>query len=149
MTNQSRSIWARSSNHILGEFIARRAYCVGTPLIFLFVRRLSVCPSVRPSVTLSSGPGFCETCMPGTQSAFKTGSVCDVLQNMRAAKTIRVSLSIPVSLEIPHMDILQTISRIPVLWRWLAKFEWFLHNRSFGSPLPCASAGVIYLIQMV
>ena len=28
-------------------FIARRAYCVGTPLIFLFVRRLSV---RRPSV---------------------------------------------------------------------------------------------------
>ena len=58
------------------------------------VRPSSVC---RLSVTLSSGHGFCETCMPGTQSAFKTGSVWDILQNMVAAtKTIRMShLTIP------------------------------------------------------
>ena len=65
------------------------------------VRPSSVCLSVRPSVTLSSGPGFCETCMPGTQSAFKTGSVRDILQNLVPTKTIRVShLPIPVSPEI-------------------------------------------------
>ena len=32
------------------ELIARRAYCVGTPLIFMFVCLLSVRLSVRPSV---------------------------------------------------------------------------------------------------
>ena len=89
----------RAENIINRKIIARRAYCVGTPLIFLFVRRLSVV--VCLSVTLSSGSEFCETCMPGTQSAFKTGSVRDILQNLVPTKTILVShLPIPVSPEI-------------------------------------------------
>ena len=69
------------------EIIARRAYCVGTSLISLFVRRR---PSSRP-VTLSSGPGFCKRCMPGARFASKTGSVCDILRNLTLWKTIRMS----------------------------------------------------------
>ena len=71
------------------SLIARRAYCVGTSLISVFVRRRP--SSVCLSVTLSSGPGFCKRCMPGARFAFKTGSVWDILQNLTLWKTIRMS----------------------------------------------------------
>jgi hypothetical protein len=81
--------WSQTATRTSNIIIARRAYCVGTSLISLFVRRLSVCR--LSSVTLSSGPGFCKRCMPGPPFAFKTGSVWDILQNLTLWKTIRMS----------------------------------------------------------
>ena len=142
-------------------FIARRAYCVGTPLIFLFVR--------RPSGWSLFWTGILQN-MPGTQSAFKTGSVRDILQNHTLWKTIRMShgsiskggyqednsgpfgtfcktspygrQSECATCPFPSPSgVIQMISRIVVASA--GKFERFLHNRSFGPPLPCGCILVI------
>ena len=63
--------------------IARRAYCVGTPLIFLFVR-LSVCLSVRLSVCLS-------VCLSvHTQFWTPSESNCTAQETIRGQKRVRL-----------------------------------------------------------
>ena len=72
-----------------------------------------------------------KTWVPGRQF----WSVWDILQNLTLWKTIRM-FHLPIPCLFPSLSgVIQLISRIVVASA--GKFERFLHNRSFGPPLPC------------
>ena len=76
--------WIRAGVQIY--IIARRAYCVGTSLISLFVRRPS-CPS--SVVPLSFGPGFCKDACQELDSRSKPGpfgTFCETSSGLQQAE---------------------------------------------------------------
>ena len=127
------------------NLVARRAYCVGTPLIFLFVRRLS---SVRPSHSVLDRDSAKHACLElnprSKPGPFATFCKTWYLRRQSECRTC----PFPSLRRFRHVGIIQTISRIPILWRRLGKFEWFLHNRSFGPPLPCG-CNLVVVLQLV
>ena len=103
---------------------------------------LSVRPSSVLSVTLSSGRPLRVISVSGKQFEVQSGSVSDTLHLLTLQKTIRMS-HLPIPCLFPSLSgVIQLISRIVVASA--GKFERFLHNRSFGPPLPCGCNLVYY-----